>query len=174
VQRQSLPVVEAGTTVSVLSVDPSSGSGDAARFTFLVDDEAGYENVAGAFFTFSDIPVLNTPPRCDIGIDVALNQVSLFGFIGGSFEYVGDFQFGSAGSKLSSDQCTVYSDGSTMSGAGNQLTIALQVGFAPSFAGRHRIVAHAQEVNNNTTPDIILGNWTVPQGSRQPRRRASE
>jgi M6 family metalloprotease-like protein len=172
VQRQSVPIVQTGTGASVLSATPASGSGSSGRFTFEFSDEHGYSGISSAHIHFSDNGNSfngSSLPECEIEVSQAGGAVRLQN--DAASLQLGPIYFATPGQSISNSQCTVYSTGSSMSGAGNRLTITLQVAFSSSFSGTHRITGEAASSTGDTDP-IPLGIWSVaasPSRSLPPR-----
>jgi M6 family metalloprotease-like protein len=177
VQRQSVSIVQTGTGASVLSATPASGHGNSGRFTFEFSDERGYSGISSVHIHFSDNGNYfngSSLPECEIKVSPASGAVWVQNDAA-SLE-LGPMYLATPGQSISNSQCTVYSTGGSMSGAGNRLTITLQVAFAGSFTGTHRITGEAASSAGDTDP-IPLGIWTVatspsrslpPRGARAP------
>jgi len=151
VQRQNIPVVQSGTGLLVLSVSPSSGTGNSGQFTFRFSDPIGYGDVSEVFLELDPLG------RCLIVAQPSFNQITLD---------KSSFTLPSAGASVSNDFCAVYSDGSSITGSGNQLTVTVAVGFAPTLSGTHQIQAFGDtyQLGDSSAP-IVLGTWTFPGAS---------
>jgi M6 family metalloprotease-like protein len=156
-QRQSIPIFQEGTRVSVLSVSPNSGSGNSGQLTFQFNDGAGYTDISDVEIIFSDA-------------DGSFNDCHLRGPAGSGYlwlmsddgrQMLGPLYLGNRGQSLSNSQCTIYGTGSAVSGSGNLLSVTLQVSFSPTFTGTHRITAQANGPTTAASP-VTLGIWTVP------------
>ncbi|MGA2261523.1 MAG: FG-GAP-like repeat-containing protein [Acidobacteriota bacterium] len=158
VQRQSIPIVQAGTTLSVLSVSPISGAGLSDQFTFQLEDENGYNDISSVNLSFSDT---GYPPGCFLLVQPA-GGVMLWD--DANSQALGPIYVGAQGGSLSNSQCTIYSTGSSITGSGNQLTITLRISFSTSFAGTHRITGEAISSSNAWTPTTPLGIYKVTPG----------
>jgi hypothetical protein len=172
VQRQSVPIVQTGSGASVLSVRPASGHGDSGRFTFELSDEHGNADISSVSIHFSDNGNSfngSSLPECEIKVSPADGAVWVEN--DAASLQLGPIFAGTAGQSISNSQCTVSSTGSSVSRAGNGLTITLQVAFSASFSGTHRITGEAASGAGDTDP-IPLGIWTVaasPSRSLPPR-----
>ncbi len=172
VQRQSIPIVQSGSGLSILSVTPDSGSGNAGQFVFQLSDGAGYRNISYANLYFSDMGADyngDSVPECQVQ---AWPSGYLYLHNDSSNQWLGPIYFGAAGQSISNSQCTVYSSGSSITGSGDQLTITLQVFFALSFVGTHRITGEAFN-NQSATGAIALGSWKVTNTSSTKTSKAA-
>ena len=157
VQRQAIPFVQQGGGRTVIRVNPRQGSGASGEFTFIVKDASAYQNIGSVVIAFSDLYEIS-PNTCMLLISTSgtafLRDDSGRAFLSGSI----NLQV--PGASKANSQCTVFSTGSSVVGSGPQLTITLQLAFAQSFSGTHRIIGHA----SGTTDVIPLGMWTVSSG----------
>jgi len=157
VQRQSIPVVQAGTGLSVISVTPRQGSGNSGQFTFVLQDPAGYQNITTANLAFSDTG-LYAPGTCHISISRSGSSASAFLLDDAADKFLSGINLQTSGPSASNSQCTIFSTGSSVTGSGTQLTIILQVTFTGTFSGTHRIIAYAP---SQPGFGLALGMWTV-------------
>jgi hypothetical protein len=148
VQRQSTRIIERGTRWSVLSVNPSFGTGASGQFTFAFDDVNGYQDIP-----YVSVDFFSHSPTCQIYVYPGSGELILYG--DGSFPP--PIFIGTPGSTASNSVCSISSSGSSITGSGNQLLITLQVNFFTSFGGAHRIEA---EVGGS--PLVPVGTWIVP------------
>jgi hypothetical protein len=172
VQRQSSRIVQTGTGASVISATPVSGRGSSGQFRFEFSHEEGYSALKELLVEFSDDSgvIYGGLQGCKIDVYPSENLLGLWDNPVG--QMVGPISLSTPGQYLSNGACSVYSDGSSISGTGNTLTLMLQVRFSPSFAGTHRIAGRAFDTGAHT--DVIpLGIWTVattsPSHSLPPR-----
>lgn len=154
VARQSTSIRQAGTGATVVGVTPSTGSGNPAQFTFQFSHSQGWQNIkrVDLYFGLSDVVVTTAWP----------NPGGWFYLAYGSSVY-----FGTPGASTSDGVCTVYSDGSSMTGAGNTLTVTLQISCSAASGGPYSITATASgSTSGDYSPTIMLGTWdtsaTVP------------
>ena len=143
VGRQSVTISQRTGTLNVDGMSPQHGSGPSGQITFQVSDSAGAAAIWGV-----EIMVVGV---CSVTA-YSGGQVS----VGSS-----SFQLPVAGASASNGSCTVYSDGSSISSLGNELTVTLNISFAPQVSGTVRITAQADGPGTNTGR-IPVGAWTVP------------
>jgi M6 family metalloprotease-like protein len=154
VGRQSTQILQAGANgLTVVSVAPKVGAGASGQFTFQFDDTTGFGNIYYVLLYF------------ETGCQIQVYRHGLFLFVG---ENLGlsrtQLSLTTAGSSASGGHCTVYSTGTSITGAGSQLGVTVQVAFDLSFAGTHRISAGAYGIGGHYSPQVVLGVWTVPDG----------
>ncbi len=157
VQRQAIPFVQQGGGRTVISVNPRQGSGASGEFTFIVKDASAYQNIGSVVIAFSDLYEFS-PNTCMLLVSTS-GTASLRDDSGRAF-VSGGINLQVPGASKANSQCTVFSTGSSVVGSGPQLTITLQLAFAQSFSGTHRIIGRVSGV-----ADVIpLGMWTVSSG----------
>ena len=173
VQRQSVPIVQTGTGSSVISMTSIARRGTSGQLTFQFSHESGYASLWVLFVEVSDIAgAFNgaNSPECNIQVS-SDGRISIRDRSGSNELELGPIRLGTPGQSVSNGQCTVYSTGSSITGAGNQLTLTLRVSFSASFAGTHRITAGAIG-SGGSIQRVPLGIWTVaesPSRSLPPR-----
>ena len=148
VQRQSTPVVQAGTGVSVMGLSPMSTTiapSVQAAYTFTINDSAG----AADFTQFNVTFVGGNNPDCTFAAvnNGTTNSIDIFQLANGIF--AGPITSGGTGT-LSSGSCTINGTGSSYSTNGNTVTITLCVSFPASFQGVHTINASASGATANS------------------------
>jgi hypothetical protein len=135
-------------------VSPSSGSGTSQTFTFQYTDSAGAADLTSVSANFNT--AVSTVNGCVVNFNRALNTLWLLTDAG--VPLPSGITPGS-GSQQNS-QCTLNGGGSSLSIAGNTLTLNLALTFLPAFAGAKNI--YMQAVNpNGTVAWQWDGSWTV-------------
>lgn len=139
---------------SVVSVSPSSGSGNTVTFTAQYSDPAGataLQNVSLLVNTSA-----STNYACYITYNVSSNTFSLADDVAtaGSMTVVPN------GGSAQNDQCTLIGTGSAVTTSGNTLNMTVQLAFQTSFAGSQTVYLYAQDANGNTGW-VSKGTWTV-------------
>lgn len=160
VQRQSLRIVQAGTGLSALTLNPVTGTGSSGQFTFTFSDTSGYSDISYVELYFSDDGgeyVSGGAPQCEVD----LYPAGYLWLTDGTGNQAGPLYLNQPGQSISNGQCTVYSSGTSVSGSGNQLSVTAHVDFSPSFAGTHRISAAGVTSGAGATQAIALGTWNV-------------
>ncbi len=156
VQKGTYSVVAGGVPVAN-SVSPSSGTGGAQPFTFVMSDQGGSNFLVAAamLFTPGSFTLNNA---CYILYDKINNRYSLFAdtYTNGSSGFV----IGSSGS-VSNSQCTLYGSGSTVTIGATSIAMTLNIAFSPSFAGAKNSFLFASE-NGFNSGWVHVGTWSVP------------
>ena len=144
VGRQSVGISQGEGTLTIEGMSPQNGSGSSGQLTFHFSDSAGASEIL------------------DVGIGVP-GVCQLFATPGGMISFAGSsaIYLPVADASISYGPCTVYSDGSSITSSGNDLTVTLNMSFAAPLNGTLRFVAGAQDLNSNTG-DFAVGEWTVP------------
>jgi M6 family metalloprotease-like protein len=161
VQRQSIPFMQAGLGLSALSVSPSRGSGLSGQFVFRLRDSSGYGAINGADLYFENVYIPNLP-SCIVRYTGSTTSLRLWTDNGNALSSA--LSLANAGSSISNSQCTLFATGSSIVGSGTDLTITVQMSFAPTFSGTHRIGASATD-SSSSSGEIALGMWTVGSSS---------
>jgi hypothetical protein len=157
-QRQSIPIIQEGIALSVLSVSPNRGAGNAGQFVFQVKDSLGYQHISVVEAGLSDVGLGLVSRDCEIEVFQS-GTFSLTLFDDAAAQAL-PLSLGTPGSSVSNGQCTLYSTGSSIVGNGNMLTLTLQLSFSTTFTGTHRTLGRA--VNPSFSTDTVrLGIWTV-------------
>ena len=133
-----------------VSVTPASGSGAVQTFTFVCSDSLGAADIQFVYFLFQ--AGLVGPNACYLRYTRASNVIALFQDSGSG--YVGSAGLGSPGT-LSNSQCTLDVQGSSMSVAGNNLTVTLAVTFKTAFNGAKDVYMGV------TTNGVVFSGWQV-------------
>lgn len=145
VQRQSLPVVQDGSTFTMVGISPAAGSGIAQTFTVSIADALGISDLGYLIMQFGNsncyIEALISTTSYTSGFFWLLSDNGTFGS-----------GIASGSGSISNSECTLNGAGSVISTSGNNLTMKLNMGFAASFAGTYdlRIIAYRG------------GNWIGP------------
>jgi hypothetical protein len=140
------------------SVVPSSGSGPRQRFTVTVSDAAGASYINGVAVLFNST---SSPDNaCNMVYDRNANTISL------SYQTAAngsDKLVVGSSTTIGNSQCSLYGANSTALVSGPNLVLTLDLSFNATFTGPKNIYVYAAE-NTASTPDQILGTWTVTGG----------
>jgi hypothetical protein len=153
--------------VTADSVTPSSGSGATQTFALQYSHSSGaaeLQTVHLAFRPSLESSALNT---CLIFYDRVANSLFL------ATDGISDWRSASLGTTatLQNSQCAIAVGSSSVTLAGNTLTLNLAMTFKPVFAGSKHIYMDAGAAAVNRWPD--RGTWTVP-GPTAPLVMADE
>ena len=147
----------AGTPPTAVSASPNTGSGASQTFTFQVSDSAGASNLTtvSALFNSSTSAAF----ACEVTYTRAANTLMLLTDAGAP---PSSTIAPGSGSQQNS-QCVLNGAGSSVSIAGNVLTLTLSIGFQAGFAGAKNI--YLQGANPSGSSGWQLeGSWTVTLG----------
>jgi beta-propeller repeat-containing protein len=139
---------------SVISVSPSSGSGDRQTFSFLVSDPRGFEALTSVSVIIR--PSTSTSSVCSLYYGRAANTIYLLNDAGTA--WLTPAVLGSA-TTIQNSRCTVYPANSTVSGSGNNLTLNLALSFKAVFAGAKNIYMEAFDGLDSGWQ--LKGTWNV-------------
>ena len=162
--RRTFNIRQAGTNVSPapVSVNPSSGSGYDQTFSLVYSDGNGFPDLSwlGVRFASTD-----RNSECNVGYIPSTNSISLFSddqsFVAGSVT-PGTTQ------TVENSYCVVMALGSSVSGAGNNLTLSLALSFKPGFDGPKNVFTAAQDRSGAVTSWQLIGTWTVGEAVPEP------
>jgi hypothetical protein len=149
------PTVSA-TPPSVLSVSPSSGSGNTQTFVFKYSDPNGFgymhqvEQIVNSTVSYAG--------GCATTYVQPWNAIFLMNDAGST--WLGPVTPGS-NATVQNSQCIVNAAQSSVSGSGNALTFNLALTFNPSFAGSKNIYGWAQDNANANSGWQQIGSWAV-------------
>ena len=138
-------------------VSPSAGAASSQPFTFTFADPDGWQDlgVVNVLINFW----LDGRYSCYLAYSRPLGVLYLVNDAGTAL--LPELYLGSAAS-VSNSQCTVYGTGSSATGSGNTLTLTLNIGFKPAYAGTKIIYLAARDLAENNSGWQRLGVWTVP------------
>ncbi|MEZ5351925.1 MAG: BACON domain-containing carbohydrate-binding protein [Bryobacteraceae bacterium] len=150
----------AGNGTSVVSLAPARVAAATVALTAVFSDTAG----------FADLNILNIlindgidgRNACYLAFVRSTGQLLLVndaGDAGGPF--AGAINIPGAGS-VNNSQCTINAAGSSVSGAGNTLTLTLNMSFQQGFAGDRIVHAAARDTGGNNTGWQAMGTITIP------------
>ena len=156
VQRQSVQLVQQGPGISIISVSPNSGNGTSASFTFQLADTNGY----------ADIDVMNgvigTGPYDFSVCSFQVNRGGGYIFLqNNDGQYLGPVFLNAPGKMVSNNACTILAAGSSVNGAGESLSVTVQVQFSGTVTGGFSVFGYAANKSGFTSP-FLLGGWTIP------------
>jgi hypothetical protein len=145
-----------------VSVSPSSGSGSSQAFTLIYSDPNGYQSLGAVEVVVNS--QLTAAASCYIYVVPAGGLVYLATDAGG---WLGPIGLGTTAT-MQNSQCRVSGSGSSVSGSGNNLTVALTLTFQPGFAGPKNIYMEAIDSAAGISGWQAKGTWTVSGGSPAP------
>jgi len=146
-----------GTSVSVVSVTPASGTGINQTFGFVFSDTAGANDLNSLQIIFNS--AFTGVQACYLWFDVTHSAAHLVNDAGSAS--LGPLTLGTANS-LSNSQCTLNGTGSSVVASGNTLTLNLAISFKSSFAGSKSVYGYAMTNAGINSGWQSSGSWTVP------------
>ena len=156
-QRQSVPIVQPGTSISITGLSPSVGSSATnvlVPFTLSVNDSLGLSDWTEIVFDLAG----SGTPDCEIIINQSGSSTFLTLITNGSGSGI---LAGSTGTQ-SNSSCTLSAAGSSNVTSGNSATLTVDLSFPSTFLGTHSASAQAySSANKSGTATIPLGYWTV-------------
>ncbi len=139
------------------SFAPKAGAGLNQKFTLQVSSPAGYRNLNVVQVVVGH--TLTGTGTCYAYYDATANVIGLIGDAGN--EIAGAPAAPGSSGKLENSQCSIDLSQSAVAGSGNSLTLALQIGFKPSFSGSQNIYAIAIDKVGWNSRWRSVGTWTV-------------
>ena len=139
---------------AVVSVSPSSGSGNAVTFT------AQYSHPAGAGSLTTVALLLNTTASLNFGCYVTYSPATNLFALANDNASTGGVSVTPGGGSGANNQCTLNGAGSSASIAGTNLTLAVSLTFQPGFAGGKTVYMYAAD-SSTATGFLAKGTWSV-------------
>lgn len=150
-----LTVVDSGAPPVNQGVTPNSGGGVSQTFSFQFSDPSGVADLTTLSVLFNSTTSLAN--ACSVVYSRAANGLSLLTDSGGAPQ--ASITPGSGTQQNS--QCVLNGAGSSVSAAGNVLTLKLAVSFLPPMAGPLNIYMQSAGLSGSTGWGIS-GTWTAP------------
>jgi hypothetical protein len=150
------------TLLDPTAVSPAFGSGATHTFTFTFNAPNGYQSL-----TVTDVLInnfLNGIGACYVafvGSGASSGTVYLVDDAGDAGGPFASMTLPGSGTAQNS-QCSIAATGSSVSGSGNTLTLALVITFKPAFAGNKVMYTAAQDNSPANSGWQPLGVWNVP------------
>ena len=165
-QAKGTWTVAAGGTIPAanVSVTPGSGAGSSQTFSFVYSDPYGYTDINWVQMHLQTQLVADH--ACYLQYTRATSNVQLINDTGAGYVGTGG-TVGSAGT-LANSQCTVDIGASSVSGAGNNLTVNVVLSFAGSFQGPKTVSMGAITNAYVFSGWQAKGSWTVTQPGNMP------
>jgi len=142
--------------VQVVSITPSSGTGNSATFALTVSDFGGTSAITSAVLLVNN--TLTGTGGCFLNYNRAANTLSLAN--DSASAWVGPSTVGS-GASLSNSQCTVTPATASVAANGNNLTVNVPLTFKASFAGAKTTWGDVSDNLGADTGYRAVGSWTV-------------
>jgi len=140
---------------SVVSLNPTSGSGSTGTFTFVASDPNGVGDLSSVAIVVNLF--LSASQSCYARYYVANNAVFLQNDAGNDWASNGS---PGAASGLGNKQCWINLQSSSVS-SGSNLTITLAISFQPQFNGAKSVWIEAHDNEDGSSGWQQLGSWTA-------------
>jgi len=141
---------------TAVSVSPPGSSGASQTFTLVYSDTLGFADISWVEMNWN--ATQSTAGACYLHYDRIGNTIQLSN--DGGSGWVGSATPGVAGI-LQNSQCIIDGGASSVSGAGNNLTVNLALTFKQAFIGSKNIYMQVQNVSGTLTPWQARGTWIV-------------
>jgi len=143
------------------SVTPSSGTGASQVFTFRYSSSNGFAYLANAEAMFNTS--LGGTNACVAVYNNTSQTISLYTDVsgGGGSGSVSVSGSGTLSGSLSNAECTLNATGSSVTGSGTTLTVALNMTFSSGFSGTKNIYMYASDHGGSNSGWQSRGTWTV-------------
>jgi hypothetical protein len=148
---------------TAVSVTPSSGSGSSQTFSFVFSDPDGFTDLATTYIGFSATFAFGN--ACYSYYDRNANALWLLNDAANA--WLGPMTPGAA-STLQNSQCTLNGAGSSVSGAGNNLTVNFALTFKAPFAGAKNVYMCPLDNSGASSNWQQRGTWTVTNPNNHP------
>lgn len=166
-QRQSMPLIQAGSGITVTSLTPSTGtSAVGAEQTFALNymDAAGISDITNGLFVFSG------SPSCFAYVSFTGSTANLSLYDASTGTYSSTLSITSTGGSgtTSSPSCSLVGSGSKYTVSGNSATLSLDFKFTAAFTGVHSITSSFTG-KTSSVASLPLGVWSVIAGGLSPQ-----
>jgi hypothetical protein len=140
----------------VVSLSPSSGTGQTQTFTAVYSDSNGLSDLGTANFLINT--AISGVSSCDIYYVRSSNALYLFNDAGNAT--LGPLKPG-ASSSLSNSQCTLAGSGTSVTTSGHMLTINFAISFQSTFVGLKNVYMEAVNTSGSANSGWVQeGTWT--------------
>jgi hypothetical protein len=151
--------VEANRAPVVASVTPSTGSGQAQTFSFVISDSDGATDVVWVH------AVLNSTLNLSSACYFAYNGGFLYLANDAATATLGIVPLGGSGT-VENSQCRLNASGSSATLSGNTLTLKVAITFKTAFSGTKNIYLYAVDKDNLTSNWAYGGSWNTTAAAR--------
>jgi uncharacterized protein (TIGR03437 family) len=158
VGRQNFAIVQEGPGLGAISVSPQLGTGGAGALTFQFSDSNGYADINQV-----NLIIGRSPYGSDICSVAVLNPGLFFLLDDAGINFLGPVFSGEA-STVSNSTCIISGAGSTISAAGDMLTVTLSFQATASVSGTYEVFAYAENNAGFSNP-FTLGQWVFPSNT---------
>jgi hypothetical protein len=142
----------------IVSLSPNSGTGASVTFTAVYEDPYGAADLSQVFLLVNNL--VSDANGCYVRYVPHGGQFSLAS-VGGAW-----MTPGGSGS-VSNGLCTLYAELSSVSTAGNNLTLKIALGFSSAFVGSKNVYLDAEGFSGLNSGWAMEGTWT-PNSSAGP------
>jgi hypothetical protein len=157
-QQLGATVTATAGAPEVVSITPSSGSGERETFALQYSDTAGGANLQQVWVYFNAALANPATNACMLYYDATGNQINLLNDNATAWLAATP----GAATTLQNSQCSLDAAATTVALSGNTLTLSLPMTFQPSYAGSKNAYLYALDVSGSQSGWQQLGAWTVP------------
>jgi hypothetical protein len=153
-QRQSLPIMQAGTGTTIVSVTPvgqTIAPSTPTLFTVNLTNPAGASAITAFVFTIGSNKATTGITSCPIGFEFQGSSPSIFNAGGGEDSIVG------TDVRVTYGACTIDLAKSSFTTNGNNAALVLSISFPAGFTGIHQIDATVDQTVTTTFGYINVG-----------------
>jgi parallel beta-helix repeat protein len=165
----ALPLVASGAAPSAVSVSPSTGTGASQLFTLQYSSPSGWSALVNTDVMFNSS--LSGGNACLLLYEVPSKRIYLYSDIPGN-GMTGPVVVNSNGSlsgNLSNAQCTMNGTGSSVTGSGTTLTMALNMSFSTAnFSGTKNTYMYTSDNAGLSSGWQKRGTWTIQSSTSPP------
>ncbi len=155
IQRQSTAIVQKGTGTFISNLNPVFQSGASKTISVTFEDPAGTNDIQNAQIYIQDYT------SCEVYMSQNTSTVAFFIFDNSTGAFTSSLLPGQ-NATISNANCSLTGIGTTVTRVGNQLQLALNMGFTNAFLGSHRVSAAVTDgTSAPTPPEISLGTFQV-------------
>jgi len=140
----------------IASMVQGTASGGASTFAVTVQDGNGYSDIQGVYLLVN--ATLNGVNSCSPGYFVGTNQLYLLN--DGSTAWLGPLTPGTAAT-VSNSQCALLATSSSVTGAGNTLTVQFGVQYKSGFTGTMNVYVAARNLAGALVGWQAMGTTTI-------------
>jgi hypothetical protein len=145
---------------AAVSLSPTTGTGTSATFTAVYSDANGVADLGQALLLVSS--GVTTSGACDVYYNPQTKQLSL-GNDAGTGWSTPALTPGAAGTAFNS-QCTLNAGTSSVSTAGNSLTLTVALSFSSTFLNAKGVYLYAAGIDGQNSGWVQEGTWTPANG----------
>ena len=146
-----------------VSASPLGGSGNAQTFSFVYSDTGGAGAITTAYAVFNSS--VTSIGGCYLVYDHIHNTIATYDDSG--YVLLAPVTVGQAGS-VGNSRCSVNAGASSVTPAGNNLTLSLAMSFTSGFGGQQTVYMNVSDTGGMSAGWKNMGSWNTGTGSTVP------